>query len=330
MPFSVMPSSINDQHLQTSLEDSLMSIGIKGIAYTFDRLRDISTLPALAQDEEMLAGFVQGGHRSFGCSDCSLSEQAARAALRTLTEAGIRGSQLDAVVVGCASIRFWHRTAELLSTEIMLALELKDIPVFGVTMGGCANYSTALRIAKGLLVENGWRNVLLIETNKVASDETRPYMPYVSIFGDGCVSAVISTVDPEYKISSIAHITKPLDAEYGGDPRFVTNNINGYRRVIGQALEQARCTMEDIDAVIPNNKNIAELQKLAVFWKVPFKKVFTANVARIGHLWSADNLINLKDLCVAENALNHNTFLLLCQGDATYSAIVLERTSAAG
>lgn len=305
-----------------------MSIGIKAIAYTFDRLRDISTLPALAADTNMLAGFEAGGHRLFGCSDCSLSEQAVRSARQTLTHANLTLDEVDAVVIGCASIRFWHRTAELLSSEIMLKLGLKDIPVFGVTMGGCANYAGALRIAKGLLMDSGWRNVLVIETNKMPSDEARPYMPYVSIFGDGCVSALVSSVDPEYRIAAIAHVVKPLDAEYAGDPRFVTNNINGYRRVIAQVLEQAGCTLDDVDVVIPNNKNIAELRKLSGFWSVPFNKVYTDNIARIGHLWSADNLINLKDLVAGGVAAASRTFLLLCQGDSIYSALVLERLEA--
>lgn len=302
-------------------------VGIKGVSYTFDRLRDISTLPALASDENILAGFVQGGHRTFGCSESSLSEQAVCAALNSLKCAGLSRVDVDAVVIGCASIRYWHRTAELLATEIMLGLALDDIPVFGITIGGCANYSSALRVAKGLLNDNGWSNVLLIETNKVKGDESRPYMPYVSIFGDGCVSAVITEDDPEFIIDGIAHVTKPLDAEYAGDPRFVTNNIKGYRRAIAQALKVADCRIEDIDIVIPNNKNISELQKLAGFWNVPFSKVFTDNVGRIGHLWSADNLINLKDITDGGGASGARTFLLLCQGDSTYSAIVLRRQS---
>lgn len=308
-----------------------MTIGIKGIAYAFDRLRDIATLPRLANDATLLHGYERGGHRSFGHSDSSLSEQAIVAARQTLTDTNLPPQVLDAVVVGCASIRFWPRYAELLSTEILLGLGIKDVPVFGVTLGGCANYSNGLRIAKALLHENNdWRNILLIETNKLPNDEMRPYMPYVSIFGDGSVSAIISNDDNEFVIAGIAHVAKPLDAEGGGDPRFITNNINGYRRVINEALHQAACEIEQVDVVIPNNKNISELENLASFWRVPFSKVFVGNIGRIGHLWSADNLINLKDVCAEPQYANHKTFLLLCQGDSTYSAIVLRRSSAKG
>lgn len=306
-----------------------MPIGIKGIAYAFDRQRDIATLPRLAEDADLLSGYERGGHRSFGHSDGSLSEQAIASARQTLADTSLPAQALDAVVVGCASIRFWPRYAELLSTEILLGIGVKDVPVFGVTMGGCANYSNALRIAKALLRENtGWRNVLLIETNKLPNDDMRHYMPYVSVFGDGSVSAIVSHDNSEFEIAGIAHVAKPLDAENGGDPRFVTNNINGYRRVIAEALRQADCEVEQVDMVIPNNKNVAELEKLASFWNVPFSKVFVSNVGRIGHLWSADNLINLKDACAEPRHAGHQTFLLLCQGDSTYGAVVLRRCGA--
>ncbi len=240
-----------------------MQIGIKGVAYAFEQLRDISTLAKLAASAEMLAGFERGGHRSFGYSECSLSEQAVLSARQSLANTGLASKELDAVIIGCASIRFWPKYAELLSTEILIALDIKNVPVFGVTMGGCANYSNALRIAKALLVENNWRNILVVETNKLPQDEMRPYMPYVSIFGDGSVSAIVSSENTEFDIASIAHVAKPLDAADGGDPRFITNNINGYRHVINEALRQANYTLDQIDVVIPNNKNIAELAKLS-------------------------------------------------------------------
>jgi 3-oxoacyl-[acyl-carrier-protein] synthase III len=305
----------------------VMRIGIKGLAYAFDRLRDIKTLPTLAANATALAAYEKGGHRSFGYSDCSLSEQAVMSAKKSLACVELEVSDLDAIVIGCASIRFWPKYAELLSTEILMSLGAKDIPVFGVTMGGCANYSNVLRIARALVVENVWRNVLIIETNKMPQDEMRPYMPYVSVFGDGSVSAIVSTEDIEFDIASIAHIAKPLDATDGGDPRFVTNNINGYRWVIREALRLASCDLDEIDVVIPNNKNIAELVKLATFWNVPFRKVYTDNVSRIGHLWSADNLINLKDFCTGPRSAQHRTFLLLCQGDSTYCAMVMRRAA---
>jgi len=295
--------------------DNEMRIGIKGLAYAFDRLRDIKTISTLAANVETLVAYENGGHRSFGYSDCSLSEQAVLSAKETLANVNLDAGDLDAVVIGCASIRFWPKYAELLSTEILLSLGAKDIPVFGVTMGGCANYSNALRIAKALVAENGWRNVLVIETNKMPNDEMRPYMPYVSVFGDGSVSVIVSNAeDIEFDIASIAHVAKPLDAADGGDPRLITNNINGYRRVISEALRLAGCNLGDIDMVMPNNKNIAELIKLAAFWNVPFAKVYTDNVSRIGHLWSADNLINLKDFCADPRNAQRRTFFAALPG----------------
>lgn len=303
-----------------------MNIGIKGLAYAFDAVRGIETLPILAGDPAALAAYRRGGHHEFGYSDRSLSELAVSSARQSLRAADLAASSLDAIVIGCASIRFWPKYAELLSTEIMNGLGLQNVPSFGVTMGGCANYASALRIAKSLIAENGWRNVLIVETNKMPSDDMRPYMPYVSIFGDASVSTIVSTEKSDFSIAGMAQIAKPFENATLGDPRFLTNNIAGYRHVIGAALDAARCTRADIDAVIPNNKNVAELAQLADFWGVPFSKVFTDNIGRIGHLWSADNLINLNDLCATPVGQAHGTFLLLCQGDAGYAAIVLRRS----
>jgi len=309
---------------------SMLRIGIRGIAYHFDEEASIDTIPTLQVNPELLAAFKKTGHERFALSHVSITEQAIIAARKTLDKAGMVAGDIDAVVIGTSELRGWNRFPEKVGNEILLALGMKDILVVGVTLAGCANYASALRVARNMIAVDGYRNVLVIETNQVCGNLDRVVASSQTgapayILADGALSYVATTDAADFSVLGMEQIVKPFDPTSADATTFITNNIGGFRHVTQVALDRAGVRREQITQVFFHNISLLLLRGLMEVTEFPLYKLFIDNVERTGHVWGADNLVGLHDYCMTENPPSGALFMLLCQADTYYSAIVCQK-----
>jgi 3-oxoacyl-[acyl-carrier-protein] synthase-3 len=304
------------------------TIGIRGVEYYFDEIVPIDTLPRFAANPEMLEKFKRAGYQSVSVSHVSITEQAILSARKTLAGSGLAAADIDAVVIGMSELRDWSSYPEVASTQIMLGLGLKDIPVVGVTLAGCANYGSALRMVRNMIAVDGYRNVLVIETNQVRGETERIYSATGNpgfILGDGAVSFLATPANGDFKVLGMEQIVKPLDGATADVDAYVVNNISGFRHVTERALAQAGVRCEQVDKVFLHNIRFAALSGFLSALNLPRAKLFTDNIARTSHVWGADNLIGLYDYCAGANPPAGSIFLMLCQADFYYSAVVCQK-----
>lgn len=303
-------------------------IGIRGIAYHYDELAPIDTIPRLAANPEMLKKFKRAGFASVSVSHVSITRQAILSAQKTLSNSGLTAADIDAVVIGTSELRDWNTYPEVVSTEILLGLGLKDIFVVGTTIAGCANYGSSLRMARNMIAVDGYRNVLVIETNQVRGDMDRVFSPTGDpgfIVGDGAASFIATASGGDFKVLGMDQIVKPLDYAAADRAAFAANNVSGFRHVAEQALAQARVKRGQVEKVFLHNIKTAALTGFMSLLDFGQYKLFTDNIAKTGHVWSADNLIGLYDYCAAANPPAGASFLMLCQADFYYSAVVCQK-----
>ncbi|HYD63444.1 MAG TPA: hypothetical protein VEC35_24020 [Noviherbaspirillum sp.] len=309
---------------------SIPRIGIRGIAYHFDETAPIDTIPTLQADPELLAKFKKVGHERFAFSHVSITEQAVISARQTLDRAGMAAADIDAVVIGTSELRGWNRFPEKIGNEILLALGMNDILVVGVTIAGCANYASALRVARNMIAVDGYRNVLVIETNQVRGNLDRVVASSQTgapayILADGALSYIATTEAAEFSVLGMEQIVKPVDPAQADAATFITNNVGGFRHVTQCALDRAGVRREQITQVFFHNISLLLLRGLIDVTGFPLYKLFIDNVGRTSHVWGADNLIGLHDYCRAENPPSGALFMLLCQADTYYSAVVCQK-----
>jgi 3-oxoacyl-[acyl-carrier-protein] synthase III len=304
------------------------AFGIRGIGYHFDETVPIDALPRLAADPQLLSRFKLGGHRCYARSHVSITEQAILSARKTLHNGALAADAIDAVVIGTSELRDWKGFPEAVGTEVLLALGLKDILVVGITMAGCANYASSLRIARNMIVAEGYRNILVIETNQVRGDLDRVWATESNaayIFGDGAASCIATAAgNSDFRVVGMEQIVKPLPPNA---PRteFIANNVGGFRHVAGRALAQAGVARERVAKVFIHNINFHVVAGLVQTVGYHYEKLYARNIRRTAHVWGADNLIGLHDYCAAENPPPGTIFLMLCQADTYFSAIVCEK-----
>jgi 3-oxoacyl-[acyl-carrier-protein] synthase III len=319
------------------IDPGSISVILRGVAYHIDEIAPIERIPALAQDPEQLAAFKAAGHGTYAHSDRSLVEQAVSSARKTLAAANLSVRDIDAVVLGTSEIRE-PRYPEKLSTDVMTALELRDIPVTGVTLAGCANYSSSLRVARNMIIAEGLNHVLVIETDQVRGAMERQFVSSFTgtpcaIFGDGAASLIASADyavferahSPDFELIAMAQTVLPIDTERVELTDVWTNNVVGFRKVMDEVFERAGAVRTDFRKIFLSNIGIELVYSFVAPLELPPWAVHTVNCSRTAHVWSCDNLINLADYCAAEEVPVGALFLLLCQAESYYSAIVCRR-----
>jgi 3-oxoacyl-[acyl-carrier-protein] synthase III len=304
------------------------AFGIRGIGYHFDETVPIDELPRLAADPQLLSRFKLGGHQYYARSHVSIAEQAVLSARRTLHNSALTADAIDAVIIGTSELRDWKGFPEALAAEVLLALGLKDILVVGVTMAGCANYASALRMARNMIIAEGCRNILVIETNQVRGDLDRVWATEKNaayIFGDGAVSCIATAAaNGDFRVLGMEQIVKPLPPGVQSTD-FIANNVGGLRHVVSRALAQAGAEPEQVAKVFIHNINFHVAVGLVHAVGYHHEKLYARNIKRTAHVWGADNLIGLHDYCAAENPPAGTLFLMLCQADTYFSAIVCDK-----
>lgn len=331
------------------------AIILRGVAYHIEELTPIERIPALAADPKLLEAFRESGHKTYAHSNQSLAELAIASAQKTLVAANLSAGDINAVVIGTSEMREPKRYPEMLSTELLTALGLSNIPVTGVTLAGCGNYSSALRVARNMVIAEGLKHVLLVEADQVRGTMQRQVFDdgvAAVIFGDGAASVIVSSEVPptpstlstissavsslwkgtsarlpscDVELVAIAQTVRPLDWATADVNLIAANNVIGFRHVLDEALKGAGAARSDIAKSFLSNISLRIVDELATLLELPLPTVYSANTSRTAHVWSCDNLINLADYCGAEKVPTGALFLMVSQAESYFSAIVCRK-----
>ncbi|HEX3849825.1 MAG TPA: 3-oxoacyl-[acyl-carrier-protein] synthase III C-terminal domain-containing protein, partial [Polyangiaceae bacterium] len=101
--------------------------------------------------------------------------------------------------------------------------------------------------------------------------------------------------------------------------------VAGLRRAFAALASRTNADISDYAALITNNYAPATLANFAQALGAAPDRVFTDNVARLGHAFAADNLINLEDLTLSGALELRGRVLVLSTGPLTWGTVSLRR-----
>lgn len=309
-----------------------LAIGLRGIAYCVGASVPIKELPSLAEDPALLERFKAAHFRNFSRSSLSLPEQAALSAQETLRKCRMQAGDIDAVVIGFSELREWTAYPEHLTRAVLARLGMNHIPVVGVTLAGCANITSALRVARNMVAVDGYRNVLVIETNLLRDDSRRlsgtaPGETPDNVFGDGAVSLIVSSdiETADFDLLAMDQIVSFAEGEDITMQEEIATSAAASRRVIERALDHAGLSRDQIGCVLMNNMNLSVMLALIRMYRFSGTDFHAENIMHYGHVWSADGFINLHDYCEKKAPPAGTCFLLIGHGITYYSALVFRK-----
>ncbi len=301
-------------------------IFLHSIAYALGEPEPISTIEPIAHRQIVLEYLLGMGLRDYRRTERSPPQLAVAALRRTIELAGLAPSQLDAVVY--VSTAFWKREWYSQDISALLAeLGAHQATPIGVTLSECGNLATALRVASGLVASGQFNNLLLVTTDTCPSPELRLVEPSVSVLSDGAASCVVSAEEPRgFELLGVQqtsnHKIRLVNPETEA-VKILRYIAEGVRRSARGLMGRLSLDPSQVSRLILGNLNRNVQQIFAAQCEVPFERVYTENVATLGHVFASDGLINLKD-ATATGVSPGERLLVITNGMANWGAVALE------
>ncbi len=263
---------------------------------------------------------------------------------RALDAAGIKASELDAIIVATITPdRLFPSTA----CYIQASLGAGEIPAFDVS-AACSGFVYGLEIARGLIATGDARRILLVGSECLSKITDWNDRSTCVLLGDGAGAVVIGDTDPGQGILSIA-VGADGNAEHllklpaGGsripathesiDQGLHTIQMQGaelYKvavRMLVDCAEKALagCGMgvDDVDLFIPHQANARIIEAVVKRLSLPMNKVFM-NLEFYGNTSAASVAIAL-DEAVRKGRVHDDDIIVLdvFGGGATWACAVL-------
>jgi 3-oxoacyl-[acyl-carrier-protein] synthase-3 len=281
--------------------------------------------------------------RDNGFVRCSVSDQppsalAARAVAALLRQVGEASRRITAVIYATCSYGTEPEPGtgpeQVARERVLRPVGLDHLPVYGVWLAESGNLATVLRLARALVRGAGRHTVLCVVADKVPAGpgQYRAMPNGVTINGDGAAACLLSTELPgDYLVEGVAQVSAPVMVTFAKGQGLrkhlqimagIRGCCTGLYAASGQAPSAYRW-------LVTNNYARRTLHEFADMAQLPHDRLFLDNVARHGHVFTADGLINLADLTRTADVPAGDRVLVLSSGPLTWGAVGLVRTTPA-
>ncbi len=181
------------------------------------------------------------------------------------------------------------------SAQIQYELGLKDIPAYTLSEKGCSGLFLAFQLADKLLLSSSKKYVLCLSADRLPTGHNREII--YNIMSDAAGAVLIEKNGEKNKIL-FSH--EQTNLSYWNTSQLENEILAMYfpmaERTIRSSLEKAGLSVDDIAWFVPHNVSLRSWNILAQLLKIPSEKIWTKNIARIGHTVSCDHIINLTDM----------------------------------
>lgn len=211
--------------------------------------------------------------------------------------------------------------------ELQHRLKLPKANAIGLSQQGCSGLLSAIDLAGRLLGGPGaapGESVLCAALDCLPPWAEREIL--YNVISDAAGALIISSNCPRNRI---VHFHQHVQSYYWNTPLHELELMASYfpiaQRVIAATLEGAGLKLADLRWIVPHNVSLRSWEILAQLLEFPMDKIWTRNIARVGHTVSCDHIINLVDM-EREGALRDGDYLLLFTFGfgARWSAMVIQ------
>ncbi|MFD8546237.1 3-oxoacyl-[acyl-carrier-protein] synthase III C-terminal domain-containing protein [Streptomyces sp. NPDC059649] len=215
--------------------------------------------------------------------------------------------------------------------EIRREAGLRHARTFALTEHACASGLLAVEVAGMLLAEEGDPEALaLILTGEKAPTRETQFVPGVGPTGEATAAVLVAASGTRDRVRGFA--TRTVST---GHPKMVMTPeaARAFRgmyadvltEVIGEAVDAAGLTTDDIDLVLPHNVNRVAWTRLADRLGTRTERVLLDNVPRTGHCFGADPFVNYVTACELGRLRPGDHYLMVAVGlGACFAAMVVE------
>jgi 3-oxoacyl-[acyl-carrier-protein] synthase-3 len=223
----------------------------------------------------------------------------------------------------------WARTRDVKhlmdfpGSRLQSEFGLAEAIVIGLNQQACTSMLGSLRLAKALLAsEPGWRRVLCVTADRFP--EGSVYEQAYNPISDGAAACLVGREPRGLKLLTGHQITNGGLAQ-ATDDETVGSYFAYTHRLIRTALDRAGMTAADLDWIITQNTHQKAWTILGRLLGIPESKVWFPSIRDVGHVISADNVVNLR-LLLDSGKLQpgHRVLLMMAGFGLNWQSLILE------
>jgi 3-oxoacyl-[acyl-carrier-protein] synthase-3 len=250
-----------------------------------------------------------------------LAELAADTGRATLAAAGLDAAGVDALLLCSTRIPGPAEGHGQFVASVLTGIGLPDLPFYGMNLNRCVNLLAGLDVAGALVTGGRYRRVLVITTDKVAPGADR--MSPFALYSDGAASCVVAADPGEgggYELLGCA--TAQQTATMDGTAQISSDLA---REVNDRLLGEHGLKPGDLGCLMHANlfTPLVVMKELQAGFSA--QQLYTGNIARIGHCFAADPLINLVDRAALGHVEDGSYCLLASSVPGSRIAALLRR-----
>ncbi|MFF5980213.1 3-oxoacyl-ACP synthase [Streptomyces olindensis] len=259
----------------------------------------------------------------------SLEAMAADSARATLRAAGADPSSVDAVVLCSTRIPGPSEVHGRFMETFLTGAGLGDIPFYGQNLNRCVNLLAAIDTATAFVAAGRYRRVLVVTTDSAAHESDR--MVSYALFSDAAAGCLIvadgesdTLADGGYEVLGCATAQDRRTLDH-------SNEISAdlARTVNDRLLTPLGGKLGDVAGLMHANifKPVVVMKERQAGFTA--EQLHTDNIARVGHCFAADPLINLVDRA-AQGEIEPGRLYMLAAGVPGQRIGVLLRSAERG
>lgn len=208
-------------------------------------------------------------------------------------------------------------------------LDLNHVIAFSMTLQKCASFFKALEVLTVLLSRHSDASAIVL-TGEVAFSPQLRVVPRSSIVGDAATASIFSLNGKNHALLAIKNIFIPGYAKgiYLSDDElrdFDAQFIQMISENITQTVLKAGILLQNIALILPHNVNIPTWKKIAFALHLPFEIIYTSNIARLGHTFCSDHILNLESALSEGRLKKGDYYLMVGCGMGFYLSVALFR-----
>jgi 3-oxoacyl-[acyl-carrier-protein] synthase-3 len=231
---------------------------------------------------------------------CDEGESAYDLARTAVAEIARRGelTHIDAIVYatclppsGLAPSRDVKELMDFPASRLQAEFGLPQAVVFGLHQQACTGMLGSLRLAAALLsAEPAWERVLCVTADRFPPGAW--YEQAYNLISDGAAACVVGRDTARYRLLTVHQITNGGLAR-AGDDETVGTYFAYTHRLMRETAARAGMAVHGFDWIVTQNTHELAWQILARLLEVDHARVWSPSLPDVGHVISADVVVNL-------------------------------------
>jgi 3-oxoacyl-[acyl-carrier-protein] synthase-3 len=227
----------------------------------------------------------------------------------------------------------WERTRDVKhlmdfpASRLQADFGLQRAVAVGLNQQACTGMLGSVRLAAALLsAEQRWNRVLCVTADRFP--EGAIYEQAYNLISDGAAACVVGRERAGFRLVTVHQITNGGLGQ-ADDDETVGSYFSYMRRLVAETLTRAGLTAADLDWVVTQNMNDKAWQILGRLLRIDPGKVWSPSMPDVGHVISADNVINLQQLIASGRIAPGDRIALVMAGfGLNWQCLIIEATEA--